>query len=256
MRWLLPYVLGWLLLVTGAPGADKAIAFEHGMRPPNGVFDALELLDFTTLKQIESQLPGLLQDENIEVIVVVLDDLEGAPPDFVAKRFADAWCSAPVHAVVLHVPGNENSPWIFPYGRFLDQMQPQVVKERVAQAKRNASREPTEADKVRAATVEAADMLRFWTGGTDMFNTMLTEVRKARMAEAISEDQMRGIRMYLMAGMGILLVIALAMLLTLRRKPKRRTFPDFQPSNRMGAPYAGGNHAVARFTPCDTSEPT
>lgn len=255
MRALFPYLLAWLLCLTCAPAADKALAFEHGVRPPNGVFDPLGLLDLPTLRQIEEPLPGLLHEESIEVIVVVLDNLDGAPPEFVAKRFADAWCTAPVHAVVLHVPGNEDSPWIYPHGKFLELMQSKAVSERVAQAKRNASREPTEADKVRAATVEAADMLRFWSGGTEMFDTMVSETRKVQMSEAMAEGSVRDIRLYVYVAGGILLVIALLMLLTLRRKPKRRTFPEFQPPTRMGAPFAGGNHAVVSFSPAETTEP-
>lgn len=254
MKPLLFHILFGLLSGCLCLGNEKAIDFEHGVRPPNGVFDPLGLLDAHTLRQIEEPLTPLLQEEKIEVIVVVLDDLGGAPPEFIARRFADAWCSSPVHAVVLHVPGNEDSPWIDPRGTFLERMPPNIVRERVTQAKRNAAREPTEADKVRAASVEAADMLRFWTGGTAMVDAMVREARQTHMHHARNENKVRGIRAYLLVGGGILLVIATLVLLTVRRKPKRRIFPEFKIPSRMGAPHAGGNHATVALLPPDSTE--
>jgi hypothetical protein len=244
------YLLYWTALFLWAiSGISFAQQFEHGERPPNAVFDPLGLLNAEALRRIAEPLLRLLVEDEIDVIVVVLDDLGGAPPEFVAKRFSQAWCSGPAHAIVLHVPSHPDSPWIVPGGTAVEQIQRSVLNERLAQARRNAMREPTDADKVRTATVEAADMLRFWTSGTMVHDEMVTAVRKAAMEKFLQEHRVRKIRVYVLAGIAILLVICLLVLLLWWRKPKHRTFPDFHPPRRLGAPHGGGNHVVVEFSP-------
>lgn len=223
--------------------------FEHGERPPNAVFDPRGLLDAETLRQITESLRNLSAENQIDVIVVVLDSLEGAPPDFVAKRFSQAWCSAPAHAIILHVPSHPDSPWIVPGGDTVEQIQRSVFNERLERASRNAMREPTDAAKVRTATVEAADMLRFWSSGTMIQDELMTAVRKAAIEKFLQEQRVRKIRVYVLAGVAILLVICLLVLFLWWRRPKHRSFPDFHPPRRLGAPHGGGNHVVVEFLP-------
>jgi hypothetical protein len=245
----------WIALFLWAMcGMTSAQQFEHGERPPNAIFDPLGLLSEEALRRIAEPLPSFLADEKIDVIVVVLDDLGDAPPEFVAKRFAQAWCSAPGHAIVLHVPSHPDSPWIVPGGRMVEQIQRLVLHERVLQGRRNAMREPTDADKVRTATLEAADMLRFWTSGSIVHDELVTTVRKVAMEKYMQEQRVRKIRVYVLAGAAILLVICLLVLLLWWRKPKRRTFPDFHPPRRLGAPHGGGNHVVVGFSPPNHSD--
>ena len=229
--------------------------FEYGVRPPNSVFDPHGLLDPRTLARITEPLPRLLAEENIDVIVVVLEDLGGAPPEFVARRFSDAWCNTPAHAVVLHVPGNADSPWIVPGGPLVDQVQREVRNERMDQARKNARREPTQKDKVRVATVEAADMLRFWSSGTMIHRELVTAHRKAAVDKVMEEYRLRKIRLYVLVGGGILLVIGLLLLLLWWRKPRQRNFPDFHPPRRLGAPHGGGNHVIVPLPPITPSDP-
>jgi hypothetical protein len=244
------FLMCWIaLLLWGMSGVLFAQEFEHGERPPNGVFDPLGLLDAAALQRIAEPLQRLLLEDEIDVVVVVLDDLEGAPPEFVAQRFSRAWCSAAAHAIVLHVPTHPDSPWIVPGGDKVTQIQRSVLNERLAQATRNAMREPSDADKVRAATVEAADMLRFWSSGTLVHDQLVSTVRKAAMEKYMREHRTRKIRVYVLAGAAILLVICLLVLLLWWRKPKHRTFPDFHPPRRLGAPHGGGNHVLVEFPP-------
>lgn len=250
MRSVRPFLFSWLALMVWAwSGNLLAQDFEHGERPPNGVFDPLGLLDAAALQRISEPLERLHLEDRIDVIVVVLDDLGGAPPEFVAKRFAQAWCSSPAHAIVLHVPTHSDSPWIVPGGNTVVQIQRSVMNTRLAQAARNAMREPTDADKVRVATVEAADMLRFWSSGSMVHDELVGTMRKAAMEKVQQEHRTRKIRVYVLAGAAILLVICLLVLLLWWRRPKHRTFPDFHPPRRLGAPHGGGNHVVVEFTP-------
>lgn len=249
MKSFQPFLCWWIALcVWAACGIAYGQEFEHGERPPNSVFDPLGLLEPEALRRISEPLQRFLIEEDIDVIVVVLDDLGDAPPEFVAKRFSRAWCSASAHAVVLHVPSHADSPWIVPGGGMVAQIQRSVLNDRLSQARRNAMREPTDEDKVRAATVEAADMLRFWTSGTMVHDELVTTARKAAMEKFQGEYRVRKIRVYVLAGVAILLVICLLVLLLWWRKPKHRTFPDFHPPRRMGAPHGGGNHVVVEFS--------
>ena len=248
---LLLYLLFWALVSLCTSLAN----FEHGKRPANGIIDPIGLLDQNTLLEISAPLPRLLSQENIEIIVVILDDLEDAPPEFVAKRFADAWCSAPLHAVVLHSPGHPDSPWIVPGGEILAKIQRSVVTERLAIAHRNTSREPTDPQKIRAATIEAADMLRFWANSSVIREEMMDTIRSTMVGKAIKEHKSKAARLYAIAASAILLVICLLLLLLWWRKPTKITFPNFHPPHRLGAPHSGGNHVIIHFSNPDPPNP-
>lgn len=246
------FLSGWLsiivMLASPAHGGD----FEFGGRPPNGIFDPGPLLDPKTTAEIAGPLTRILAEEGVEVIVVVLGSLDDAPPEFVARRFADAWCSAPVHAVVLHVPGHHGSPWIVPGGDALDSIRREVIDERLSMAQRNASREPTEPMKVRAAATEAADMLRFWRGNSLTRDQLRQEVIAKGLNEALRNQRVMRIRLLIGTAVGVLLLMTIVLLVLLVRKPRILHFPETPPPKRLGAPHAGGNHAVV----CLVSSPS
>ncbi|MCF7733865.1 MAG: hypothetical protein K9N23_19415, partial [Akkermansiaceae bacterium] len=148
-------------LLGAAPGRDTSetpaqhppeSSFEFGDRPSKPVFDLTGTLPTATLTEISGELDSIHLNDGIDLIVVVLKDLGGAPPEHVAGRFGKAWCSPLFHCVVLHVPGDPNGPWIVPGGKLLRRFSAASVRAQVAAACHRASLEPKEAEKVRAAT--------------------------------------------------------------------------------------------------------
>ncbi len=242
-------MLCFMLLAAVSLAAEKVEDFEYGARPPQSVFDPDGLLDSATLKTISDPLAKIHEEEGVDVVVVVIKDLEGAPPEHVAGRFAAAWCTAPIHAVVLHVPGRADSPWIIPGGELLNYLKPETVAQKLADAKRNASREPTEPGKVRAAANEAADMLRYWTGSA-INRSRYLDVERARIYQEFeNKDRQRKIILLVVASSFIPLVVGFSFLYFHFRRNKTRRFPDIHPPRRLGAPHAGGNHATLDLGP-------
>ena len=240
-------LLACLLPVMAALGASAD--FEYGPRPPHSVFDPGGFLDPQVTQEISDPLAKILAEQGVDVIVVIMDDLEGAPPEHVAGRFADAWCKAPLHAVVLHVPGNADGPWIVPAGRLIEGIKPEILSQDVADAERRAALEPTEAAKVKAAATEAADRLRYWLGTAINRSDYLTDARtKIRMEQETKSKQWR-IAMLTAAASAIPLLVLVSALFYMFRKPGPRQFPNPNPPRRLGAPHAGGNHAVATLGP-------
>ena len=242
-------ILAIALLTALSPAAEKVEDFEYGQRPPQSVFDPLGFLEPQVLKEISDPLATVFRNENIDIIVVILDDLAGAPPEHVARRFAAAWCVSDIHAVVLHVPGRDDSPWIIPAGKLVDCLKPELLAQKVAEAKRNASREPGDQGKVRAASTEAADMLRYWMYNALNRSVFLQSAREKYRAEQETKAKHWRIAMLTGAASAIPLLAGLCMLVFLLRKPGPRRFPDLNPPRRLGAPHAGGNFAVADLGP-------
>lgn len=235
--------------------ANAAGDFEYGGRPPGSVFDPENFLDPAILKEISQPLSRIFKDEGVDIIVVILKDLEGAPPEHVAGRFADAWCRSPIHAVVLHVPGRKDSPWIVPDGDFIDSIKPEVVSLKVADAVRNAAREPKEPEKVRAAANEAADMLRYWLrNAVNRSEYLQTERTKIRV-ELETKARRKQIVMLAAAASVIPVLLGVSLLVMAMRKPGPRRFPETQPPRRLGAPHSGGNHCVVTLDPLPDSKP-
>lgn len=235
--------------------ASAAGDFEYGGRPPGSVFDPENFLDQATLTEISQPLSRIFHDEGVDIIVVILEDLEGAPPEHVAGRFADAWCRSPIHAVVLHVPGRHDSPWIVPDGDLIDSIKPEVVSRKVAEAVRNAAREPKEPDKVRAAANEAADMLRYWLrNAVNRSEYLQTERTKIRV-ELETKARRKQIVMLAAAASAIPVLLGVSLLFVAMRKQGPRRFPETQPPRRLGAPHAGGNHCVVTLGPLPDSKP-
>ena len=75
-------LLACLLPVMAALGASAD--FEYGPRPPHSVFDPGGFLDPQVTQEISDPLAKILAEQGVDVIVVIMDDLEGAPPEHVA----------------------------------------------------------------------------------------------------------------------------------------------------------------------------
>ena len=239
--------------VTSAPApAAEALpsteAFEFGARPPQPIFDPNGILPPATLAEIARELDAIRTNDGIDVMVVVLKDLRGAPPEHVARSFGEAWCSPLLHCVVLHVPGGQGGPWIVPGGKLLRRFPAEAVRLQIAAACRRAALEPREDQKVRAAATEASDMLRIWVGdGTYWaikYNSRLEELRDD------SQRHERFRKFLVPTAVGGFVILLGMLYLAVRwfgtRRP--RLFPDPHWERRLGAPYAGGNDATLRLS--------
>lgn len=232
---------------TGDFDLRSGKAFEYGTHPPLSVFDPGGILMPEWVKGISDRLAAIYQKEGVDVIVVVLADVGKAPPEYVARSFAKAWCKSPIHCVVLHVPGREDSPWIVPEGKLVDRLNPEQVRLAVKNAQRRAASEPKDIDKVKAAVTEAADMLRFWTASA-INRSEKYELEPAKIRVELGAES-RGWKKGVIIGAtaAVLLVAGLALLFVNYRQGSPRYFPLPALTRRLGAPHAGGNQAVVNL---------
>lgn len=252
---LLPVILAVILAgplsAQGSAEFHPALrqSFEYGPRPPLSVFDPGGYLNPELAKAISDPLEAYFKKEGIDVIVVVLPDLGKAPPEHVARSFATAWCTSPIHCVVLHVPGREGSPWIVPDGKLVEHLNPAQVQQAVADARRRAASEAKDPDKVKAAATEAADLLRYWMANA-LNRSEMIQVESARMRlelEAKSRQWKITAMVAVVSAVSVLAGIWLLIVFLRRRGPRYFPTPAYQP--RLGAPYSGGGRAVVDLGP-------
>ena len=239
-----PFILSALLLACPAFAKGPA-DFEYGPRPALSVFDPEEVLNPAAAKEIADPLAKNLAEEHVDVIVVILKDTGNAPPEHVARQFAAAWCSSLVHCVVLHVPGNPNSPWIIPSGQIVERIKQDKVDLDVSDRERRARAEPDDAHKVKAAAGEAADMLRYWMkNAINRSELIQTEGTRIRMEQ---EMIARKKQIAIFGGFAAIipLLAGTAVLIGMLRRRGPGYFPTHLWQLRLGAPHCGGNHAVA-----------
>jgi len=232
----IPAALVSLLLCVAAEADQTQSGFKYGERPKNSIFDPTGVLTPQEQDRISEPLRAILRNEGIDIIIVILPELGDAPPGHVVKGFAEKWATTTVNSVVLHVPGKEGSPWIFPGA-----VKPEVVNETIEAARKRASAEPTDFGKVRAASIEAADAIRYWLGG----ELLRTEDMVSRRLEWQIERERRERQLKVSAALGAAALFPLffgAVFLVLRLKGRRpKSFPSLRKTSRLGAPYAGGN---------------
>lgn len=218
--------------------------FEYGPRPPLAVFDPAGILDPAVAKSISDSLVKIYQQEEIDVIVIVLKEIGQAPPEHVAGRFAAAWCSSPIHCMVLHVPGREGSPWIIPAGRLIGHINPEAVKAAVANAHRRVIAESNDTNKVKASATEASDMLRIWMGSA-ITQTADIQIEAAKMRLELEIQSRRwklGAMIAAAAFIPLITGIVLIVSFIKHRRPRYFSINTWQ--RRLGAPYAGGNQTL------------
>ncbi len=233
-----------LTLVAETRAQNSKSEFKFGERPPDGVFDQKGILLPTQRQEIAEPLANVLKNERIDVIVVILPDIGDAPPKHVAKVFRDEWSVSPVNAVVLEVTGNPDSPWIFPGDLINRVVDASKLQEWVEAGERRANAEPDEFGKIRAAAVEATDIMRYCSGGA----LLRTEaIISERLRQQLAYEKRQRL-LKLAAGLGLAgaipIVIGLVFLFTNIGKNRPRNFPAVRKTTRLGAPYAGGNNAI------------
>lgn len=240
------------VLLVSRTLAKNTQPFEYGPRPTLAVFDPTGALESSTLKEISEPLRVVYEKEGIDVIIIVLNDVGESPPEHVAGRFADAWCKLPIHCVVLHVPGRKDSPWIIPGGKLIEHLKLEEIKKSVADATRRISSESSEADKVKASAIEAADMLRFWMGNAINQSAMMQKQSEISRQEHDQKKRERNLAMIIAAACAVPLTLGIVIFMMFLHNRKPRIFPDCAITPRLGAPHAGGNYAVTDLGPPTT----
>jgi hypothetical protein len=239
--------LSGLPTALGSEGAGPSL--EPGSRPHQSVFDPSGYLDPLLAKAISEPLEEHLKKDGVDVIVVVLPDLGDLPPEQVARSFAAAWCNSPLHGVVLHVPGSEGSPWIFPGGKLVGYLDPAQVQKAVDDARRRARSESTDPERVKAAAAETADMLRYWMANA-LNRTDMIHFEKARMRQELETKSQQWKIITTVGAAAVIPLIAgawMSVIFLRRQAPGYFKSPHYQP--RLGAPHAGGNRAVVDLGP-------
>lgn len=158
------FLRAFAALLALCPCVIHAAAFEPGPRPSSAVFDPSEILKPAERNEISAPLEKILKGEKVEVIAVVLENSHVSNPEVLAMSMAEKWCESTAHAVVLHIPGREGAPWIVAGGDLIRSINPDEVRDELTAARRDASREPDDVSKLRAAANATADMLRYWNG--------------------------------------------------------------------------------------------
>lgn len=133
-------LLAGLLVLAPCHGRETAAAWP-GPRPAGALHDPSRLLNQGGAGDLFRQLGKIRGDEGVEVIAAVLTDTGARVPEEAVQDMAAAWCDAPLHAVVLHVPGRQASPWIAAGGELLSSLDPDEVRDALAGVRRDASRE-------------------------------------------------------------------------------------------------------------------
>lgn len=220
--------------------------FRFGERPKNSVFDPGGILTPKELAELAEPLAKVRESEGIDVMVVILPVINEVLPEHVAEGFAEKWASTKLNAVVLHVPGREGSPWIFP-GRVMGEMlKPEALSESITAAEKRAAAEPTDFGKVRAASTEASDALRYWMGGAVIRSEEMINRRLAAQLVYESRQQLIKAAAVLGAAALIPLLVGLVLIVLSIRNSRPKLFPNIRILPRLGAPYSGGNNAVSK----------
>jgi TPM domain len=235
------------LLCIAVQAEEARLDSKYGERPENSVYDPSGVLSPEQQETISRPLREILKNEGVDVLVVVLPEIGDAPPEHVVKGFAEIWAKAKVNSVVLHVPGRDGSPWIFP-GELMSRMiNPEVVREAIADAEKRSAAESTDFGKVRAASTEASDILRYWKGGALIRSELIVNHgMKMRLEYA---NRRRLIKLIAVIGAALLIpLLAGAAFIFIRvRNSRPRAFPEIKVVTRLGAPYSGGNSIYTRF---------
>jgi hypothetical protein len=228
--------------------SDAVSEFEFGNRPPSPVFDPGNVLKPATVGAIGKELDSIRTIEGVDVLVVVIKDLKGAPPEHMARRFAEAWCAPLFHCVVLHSPGDPAGPWIIPGGKLLKRFAAEPVKHQIADACRRAALEPNDDRKVSAAATEASEMLRIWLGDNAYWAYQYQQSMQVAQHDMIRKDKIRRILLPGAAVCGVFLLGFAALVHQWYRLRRPLEFPQPRWQRRLGAPYAGGNDSTLRLS--------
>jgi hypothetical protein len=226
-------------LIARVCGESEINLMEIGERPRNHVFDPASLVPGTD-QVVGPALASIRKNEHIDIILVIFPNLGAASPEQVARTCASSWCDPRANCIVLHVPGHPESPWLFPGGRVQQGTPAAISDPAIAAARRRAAREASSARVTIAAAMEAADLMRIWTGSTTHLEEIeLTNRVHGQLARELAERRQK-ILLIAVTGVCLPILLGIGAALLTRSRRKSRRFPPIQWHRRLGAPHAGG----------------
>ncbi len=237
-------VIGSLLAGFSAEAQQTQVDSKYGERPASSVFDPSGLLSPAQQQEISEPLVKIRMNEGIDVLVIVLPEIGEAPPKHIARGFAEKWIDTKLHSVVLHVPGHPDSPWISPGEVVGVAIKSEAVEETIAAAERRAAAEPDDFGKIRAASIEAADTIRYWMGGAAIRSEEIISMRLERQLALEKRQRLIKLAAILAMAAAIPMIAGFFFLYISFKNSRPKTFPTLRKTPRLGAPYAGGNHAA------------
>ncbi|WP_411827089.1 TPM domain-containing protein [Luteolibacter sp. AS25] len=247
MSQLLVVILAVTLTFVSTGNADQLEKIlENSQRPAGSVFDPTGVLTPKQQAEISAPLHGLLENEEIDILVVILPEIGEFQPQDVAKKFAEKWGEGNMSSLVLHVPGRDGTPWIFPGENVGTAVTPEVVRKSVSDGEKRAAAEPDDFRKVRAASIEAADAVRYWSGGAVLRSEAIINARLVHQLEFERKRRLLKLAALLGAAALIPMIFGIVLLFTRLSKMGPRTFPPVRKIPRLGAPYSGGSRIESR----------
>lgn len=193
--------------------------FEPGPRPHGAVFDPDGILNAAEKLEISTTLEKVLRNDRVEVIAVVMKNADG--PETLATSLAQAWCKTPLHAVALHIPDREGSPWIAAGGDLIHSIDQHELRDELAAARRDASREPDDVSTLRTVANATADMLRYWKGREENRRAAIDNQRAAIRLELETKSRRQQVIMLTAAAAFIPLAAAAMLAVRLLGKSRR-----------------------------------
>lgn len=240
----------WSMLNLAAQGSLSAM----GEAPPKGVYDPVNWLEGEKRMELEKNFAEGVTQSGVKIYVVVLPQLPGSGAESFARRVGRKWGGKETWGVLLHVIGEEESPWcVAEKGENLRWAKPEEIERAIQEAMSRAFREPDQDVRVMVGARELADELGFLEVVSDRRDDVLGE--KANPVEEGGKESDEGRQLFLRRVMMITLPLLLASLVLVMIVRSSRgggesgyLFPETAPRRRFSGPWSGGGNVLVRFS--------
>ncbi len=218
------------------------------------VYDPEKWLDEDRRVEIEAMLEKAEEQWGSRLYAVVLEEVPPIGAEAYALKLGRLWGGDGVWGVLVHVPGEQGSPWcVAEQGAQVKWVTAEGLESAMGQAMERARREPIERLRLQVACRELTDELGFIAISSERMSKRVNEAREQAVDRAIGRFQnKRWIRRAIMLGVPfLLLVLAVTAVLIKRRwKERKKTFlfPETEQRRRFQGPWSGGGNVILRFT--------
>ncbi len=239
------FTLCWLASIVGA--AEQQASLILPLPPIGQVSDETNWFKADELARWESQLSNLKKHENVDLKLVILPSLMDTPADHVIREIGKKWGDSDLHGVVLHIPGDNNSPYIWWSGTASEDFgqDPRVRKDMIDRMERRVRSQMSEPERVNSAVEELSDTMRVLRS---QWKNMKTLREKFREGNYLKWSQLRMSKRTFIAAALLIGIFSLIVLIIFLRKWKRSKliylFPVTSPPRRFGSRLAGGSGAA------------
>ena len=205
-------------------------------------------------EEVEAMLEKAEEKWATRLFAVVLEKNPPIGAEAYARKLGRIWGGDGVWGVVIHVPGEEGTPWcVAERGSMVKWATKEAFDSAVTRAMDRARREPVERLRLQVACRELTDELGFLGISVERMEKRMNEGRAIAMDRAVDRYQnKRWFRRALILGVPLLLLIIVvsAFLLNRRWRERKTTFlfPETEHRHRFLGPWSGGGNVMLRFT--------